>query len=568
MILVWTHRKSNSLVLFSAFDWRYEYMKESFLSIKEIFHIGNGKNTALVFLAVLAVLSSFLEIYSIQYMQSLSEVFSTSVTNNLFQIGFICAKFLMLIVFSTIVRNYFCFRVSIFSNEIIKNVRDKAYSKLIDMEYELAIMHDNAFYINLIDNNVDKLSLIFSTSFFTLCSDIFDTVWICFFMTQINITSLFMLIIGILPLVLIGNISASEQKKFAENTIKFNEDLIEKINETNDNFSYIKMFKGREREAKRFNRINTDILENDNLSSAALSIFFVIEKSVRYLFIAIALFFLCKDVLMQDGNWTILIPFLLYVQRFYNPFSNLNKYSQLIQKSVSSADKLIDFINLKPTEEIPTIHFISDSSESEIVLTGISKNYESEAVLEDVTFRFKEGVNLIDGKSGVGKSTLLKILLGLIKSSSGEVTIYSQEDDLSLYAYSGQSNKLFNLSVIENLIYPKTADHLSSLERMKLENLLNEFGFRKSILNKDIAKEGENLSGGERKRLSILRALICPSKVVVLDEPFANLDSKNIEIIAQKIQDLSKNRIVIIVSHETSFPSSLKFNTHLTISGT
>ena len=543
-------------------------MKESFLSIKEIFHIGNGKINALVFLAVLAVLSSFLEIYSIQYMQSLSEVFSTSVTNNLFQIGFICAKFLMLIVLSTIVRNYFCFRVSIFSNDIIKNVRDKAYSKLIDMEYELAIMHDNAFYINLIDNNINKLSLIFSTSFFTLCSDIFDTVWICFFMTQINITSLFILIIGILPLVLIGNISASEQKKFAENTIKLNEDLIEKINETNDNFAYIKIFKGKEREDNRFNRITIDILENDNLSSAALSIFFAIEKSVRYLFVAISLFFLCKDVLMQDGNWMLLIPFLLYVQRFYNPFSNLNKYSQLIQKSVSSADKLIDFIISKPTEEISTIHFISDSSESEIVLTGISKNYESEAIFEDVTFRFKEGVNLIDGKSGVGKSTLIKILLGLIKSSSGEVTIYSREDDLNLYSYSGQSDKLFNLSVIENLIYPKTVDHLSSSERMKLENLLNEFGFRTNILNKDIVKEGENLSGGERKRLSILRALICPSKVVVLDEPFANLDPKNIEIIAQKIQDLSKNRIVIIVSHETSFPSSLKFDTHLTISGT
>ena len=543
-------------------------MKESFLSIKEIFHIGNGKINALVFLAGLAVLSSFLEIYSIQYMQSLSEVFSTSVTNDLFQIGFICAKFLMIIVFSTIVRNYFCFRVSIFSNDIIKNVRDKAYSKLIDMKYELATIHDNAYYINLIDNNVNRLSLIFSTSFFTLCSDIFDTVWICFFMTQINITSLFILIIGILPLVLIGNISASEQKKFAENTIKLNEDLIEKINETNDNFAYIKIFKGKEREYNRFNRINIDILENDNLSSAALSIFFVIEKSVRYLFVAISLFFLCKDVLMQDGDWMLLIPFLLYVQRFYNPFSNLNKYSQLIQKSVSSADKLIDFIISKPAEEISTIHFISDSSESEIVLTGISKNYESEAILEDVTFRFKEGVNLIDGKSGVGKSTLIKILLGLIKSSSGEVTIYSREDDLNLYSYSGQSNKLFNLSVIENLIYPKTVDHLSSSERMKLESLLDEFGFRKSLLNKDIAKEGENLSGGERKRLSILRALIRPSKVVILNEPFANLDPNNIEIIAQKLQDLSKNRIVIIVSHETSFPASLKFNTHLTISGT
>ena len=543
-------------------------MKESFLSIKEIFHIGNGKINVLVFLAVLAVISSFLEIYSIQYMQSLSKVFSTTVSNDLFQIGFICAKFLMLIVLSTIVRNYFCFRVSIFSNDIIKNVREKAYSKLIDMKYELATIHDNAYYINLIDNNVNRLSLIFSTSFFTLCSDIFDTVWICFFMTQINITSLFILIIGILPLVLIGNISASEQKKFAENTIKLNEDLIEKINETNDNFAYIKIFKGKEREDNRFNRITIDILENDNLSSAALSIFFAIEKSVRYLFVAISLFFLCKDVLMQDGNWMLLIPFLLYVQRFYNPFSNLNKYSQLIQKSVSSADKLIDFIISKPAEEISTIHFISDSSESEIVLTGISKNYESEAILEDVTFRFKEGVNLIDGKSGVGKSTLIKILLGLIKSSSGEVTIYSREDDLNLYSYSGQSNKLFNLSVIENLIYPKTVDHLSASERMKLESLLDEFGFRKSLLNKDIAKEGENLSGGERKRLSILRALIRPSKVVILDEPFANLDSNNIEIIARKIQDLSKNRIVIIVSHETSFPDSLKFNTHLTISGT
>ena len=133
-------------------------MKESFLSIKEIFHIGNGKINVLVFLAVLAVISSFLEIYSIQYMQSLSKVFSTTVSTDLFQIGFICAKFLMLIVLSTIVRNYFCFRVSVFSNDIIKNVRDKAYSKLIDTEYELAIIHDNAFYINLIDNNVNKLN--------------------------------------------------------------------------------------------------------------------------------------------------------------------------------------------------------------------------------------------------------------------------------------------------------------------------------------------------------------------------------------------------------------------------
>ena len=208
------------------------------------------------------------------------------------------------------------------------------------------------------------------------------------------------------------------------------------------------------------------------------------------------------------------------------------------------------------------------TSPNKVPIRSNSKNYESEAILEDVTFRFKEGVNLIDGKSGVGKSTLIKILLGLIKSSSGEVTIYSREDDLNLYSYSGQSNKLFNLSVIENLIYPKTVDHLSSSERMKLESLLDEFGFRKSLLNKDIAKEGENLSGGERKRLSILRALIYPSKVVILDEPFANLDPNNIEIIAQKIQNLSKSRIVIIVSHETSFPASLKFNTHLTISGT
>ena len=132
-------------------------------------------------------------------------------------------------------------------------------------------------------------------------------------MTQI--TSLFILIIGILPLVLIGNISAFEQKKFAENTIKLNEDLIEKINETNDNFAYIKIFKGKEREDNRFNRINIDILENDNLSSAALSIFFVIEKSVRYLFVAISLFFLCKDVLMQLKRSQLSILFLIHLNQ-------------------------------------------------------------------------------------------------------------------------------------------------------------------------------------------------------------------------------------------------------------
>lgn len=539
-------------------------MKESFLSIKEIFHIGNGKARVFIFLAFLSITSSFLEIFSIQYTQSLSEIFNKSAVNSLSQIIMICGRFLLLIVLATIVRNYFCFKVSVFSNDIIKNIRDKAYSKLIEMEYELAKVNDNAFYINMIDNNVSRLDLIFSTSFFTLLSDIFDTVWICFFVIQINAFSLFVLIAGIFPLILIGNISASKQKEFAEKAISLDKNLIKKIDETNANFSYIKLFKGQIKEINSFRLISNDIMENDNLSSAELSIFFVIEKSVRYLFIVISLFILSKDMLMNGGDWIVLVPFLLYAQRFYGPFSNLNRYSQLIQKAVSSADKLIDFIALKSNIEFFGVQTVSNSK-YEIVLNNISKNFESEKILKNITFSFEKGINLVDGKSGVGKSTLLKIIMGLLRPSNGKVTLYSNSENAQLFSYSGQSNELFNLSVIENVIYPRSENNLSSLERTKLKKLLNELGFKESMLDKHSFAKGENLSGGERKRLSVLRAIYHPSNVLILDEPFANLDANSIEIIAQKIENVSQDKIVIIVSHEMVIPSSLKIDKHLTL---
>lgn len=540
-------------------------MHGSLATIRKIFHIGNGTITVLITLIFLSILSSFLEIFSIQYTQSLSDSIRASIVNNSFQIAIVCGKFLLLIVCASIVRNFFCYKVSVFSNAIIKNIRNKAYSKMIEMEYESVKKQDSAFYINMINNNVARLDLIFSTSFFTLLSDIFDIVWICYFMIQINIISLLILIAGIPFLILIGNSSASKQRMHAENTIKLDKKLIEKINESNINLSYIVLFGGREREIERFNLICNNIMENDNLSSAKLSTFFVVEKCVRYFFITTSLFFLSRTVLLSGGDWTIIIPFFLYSQRFYSPFSNLNRYSQLIQKAVSSADKLIEFLNLKSSKNPSNIQVVENSSNSQVVLTNISKNYGSEKVLNDISVNFAEGINLIVGKSGAGKSTLLKIILGLIKPLTGEVTIYSSLLKEHLFSYSGQANELFNLSIIENLIYPRNKDDLSHSEVVKIKGLLEEFGFKQSVLCKQVDREGDNLSGGERKRLSVLRALYFPSRIVILDEPFANLDPISIEIIVKKIEKVAKNKVVLIVSHQTVVPKSLKIDKRFTL---
>lgn len=174
-----------------------------------------------------------------------------------------------------------------------------------------------------------------------------------------------------------------------------------------------------------------------------------------------------------------------------------------------------------------------------IFAKDIYKGYKQN-ILNGVSFKAYPGtLTGIAGKNGAGKSTLLKILSGILKSDKGD--IYIDENNISnesKICYIPQENALFSdLTVKDNLKF------FCSISNVPF----NDFNLEKDLLNKKI----HELSGGMKKRINILASLINNPDYVLLDEPTANLDLYNKELILNLMTDLVKSgKCLILSSHD------------------
>ena len=209
-----------------------------------------------------------------------------------------------------------------------------------------------------------------------------------------------------------------------------------------------------------------------------------------------------------------------------------------------------------------TFHFCHDIYAKESVLKDIIKirnlnfSYDKQVVLEDINLEYSSDEFLaIIGPNGGGKSTLLKLILGLLKPQSGEIKLFGKEpSEVSKFiGYVPQnflSNQSFPMMVLEvvlmGLIDKKIFGFYSKDEKALALSALEKVGMRE-FAN---ARIGE-LSGGQRQRVYIARALCANAKVLILDEPTASIDTKGQAEIYEILKGINTNGVgVVLVSHD------------------
>jgi len=191
-------------------------------------------------------------------------------------------------------------------------------------------------------------------------------------------------------------------------------------------------------------------------------------------------------------------------------------------------------------------------------LESITKVYGEKKILNNVSFEINQGLNVIVGKSGSGKTTLLKIIAGIIEDYTGKVELdgenllklkKNRNSDLyfNCIGIVNQDNNLIPyLTVEQNILLAGVLNHLTKSEvEVRMNNLLDTVG----MSGKKNAKVNK-LSGGEKQRVSIVRALINNPKILIADEPTSALDSKNGAILMHLFSELSKERTVLLVTHD------------------
>jgi len=192
---------------------------------------------------------------------------------------------------------------------------------------------------------------------------------------------------------------------------------------------------------------------------------------------------------------------------------------------------------------------------------GLVKAYGGRRVVDRVSYRVDEGeiVGLL-GANGAGKTTSFRMTVGMITPDAGRVRFLGKDvTDLPMYkrarrgiGYLSQETSVFQrLTVEDNLMAICETMRLTRQQRRrKVEELLDQFGLQ--IVRKNLAK---NVSGGERRKLEIARALVTTPRLILLDEPFSGVDPKAVEELRNEILRLRNEHIAILLTdhnvHET-----------------
>ena len=187
-----------------------------------------------------------------------------------------------------------------------------------------------------------------------------------------------------------------------------------------------------------------------------------------------------------------------------------------------------------------------------LILKSLNFSYEDEEVLKDINFNFQSGVlNIVSGESGVGKTSLLNLIAGLERPSSGSIVLdnitqadsnHFIEPEKRNIGFVFQDFALFpHMSIESNITFAGESDN-------KFFNKL----VRRMSLADHLKKYPHEISGGQQQRVSIARALFSKPKILLVDEPISNQDKENKNEIIKIISEFIKNQniICIIVSHD------------------
>ena len=193
--------------------------------------------------------------------------------------------------------------------------------------------------------------------------------------------------------------------------------------------------------------------------------------------------------------------------------------------------------------------------------TDVSFAYPTLQILENVTFHFHQGEFIaLVGPNGSGKTTLLKLILGLEEAQKGTITLMggsvkTMRPEIGYVPQHATYDPSFPISVIE-VVMMGLVDSSRRLKKQEIRNKAIE-ALKQVELEDLVDRPYSQLSGGQRRRVLVARALVSSPKMLILDEPTANMDKESEARLYSTLERLKGNTTILIVTHDTRFVSDL-----------
>lgn len=353
-----------------------------------------------------------------------------------------------------------------------------------------------------------------------------------------------------IPLTVIGSV-------LLKISIKKNIVLSEKSKKSFDNMwirfkdgvlcgSVIKLFNKENKFLNEFNTAN-DLAYKDENEHINFNNLFSCISDVIFMLIIVTIFIvgslgLSKNQISVGG----LVAILMYNHMLIDPIFNLIENQKNISKTIFSLKRINNLEKQLPPDERTLIN-----SFNEIKCENVYLSFGTNEVLKDFNLTISKGQRiLIKGKTGIGKSSIAKLISGIYYPNSGHVTFDETDSNthrLNL-SYLWQDNVFFDGSIISNITFSNP-----DISKDKLDKILEITSVDEIIDKYEDKKIGENgvyLSGGEKKRIALARCLVYETDLYILDEPSASLDKKMFAKIFKDVLDYLDGKTIIIIEHE------------------
>ena len=450
------------------------------------------------------------------------------------------------------------------SEEVKKMLQIDMLKSFIKADTEIIENKHSGKYISNINFDVDQITKMLAEAYLTIFKDgltLIGLLGVMFFQNW----KLSLIAIIMIPLAsIIAKILGKRMSKVSTEAQERSGDLNRYLIDLFKNHKIIKIFQREKFENSRSEKFVNNLKEKNAKIAAVYIRSTPVMEILTGVMIAVLIFYSGKLIIGGELAINKFFSFLAAMMLAYQPVKTLAKVNIAINQGLAAAERIVPVIDLKNEIHINEGNENISISKGDIIFKNIDFAYQSnkeKRVLNNISVEFKGGeMTALVGLSGSGKSTLLNLIPRIYAPSNGSIELDNQDiskinlnslrKEISIV---DQNTTLFDDTVFNNIIYAKPDAAAEEVYKAAESAMCNDF-----INNLDkgfdtlIGENGVKLSGGEKQRLSIARAFLKKSSIILLDEATSSLDSETEEKIQKALDQLTQNKTTVVIAHRLS----------------
>ena len=450
------------------------------------------------------------------------------------------------------------------SEEVKKILQIDMLKSFIKADTEVIESNHSGKYISNLNFDVNQITKMLADAFLSIFKDgltLIGLLCVMFFQNwKLSLIAMIMIPLASITSKIIGKRMSKITTQAQEKSGDLNRYLIDLFK----NHKIIKIFQRENFENIRSEKFVNDLKEKSAKIAAVYIRSTPVMEILTGIMIAILIFYSGKLIISGELAINNFFSFLAAMMLAYQPVKTLTKVNVAIEQGLAAANRILPIIDLSNEINLNEDKDKLNVSEGNIIFKDVNFTYKSNPenkVLQNINAIFAGGkMTALVGHSGSGKSTLLNMIPRIYAPTDGIINVDNQ--DISKFSLASlrsqisivdQNTTLFDDTVLNNIKYARPEATNEEIYQAAEQSMCTEFiNNLESGYETMIGENGVKLSGGEKQRLSIARAFLKKSKIILLDEATSSLDSETEDKIQKALSQLTLNKTTIVIAHRLS----------------